>query len=85
MAIVLKSEELKIVKINRITKAKMFEDLKVGDVIRMSIPVKRAGSGGRGTYASNIKIENVATGDYAFKTFNEIGSMLSIFEFEALV
>lgn len=84
MAIVLKSENLKIVKINKVTKAKMFENLEVGDVIRMSIPVKRAGSGGRGTYASNIKIENIAAGEYAFKTFNEIGSMLSIFEFEAI-
>ena len=84
MAIVLKSENLKIVKINKVTKAKMFENLEVGDVIRMSIPVKGAGSGGRGTYASNIKIENVATGEYTFKTFNEIDNILSIFEFEAI-
>lgn len=81
MDIILKSETLKITKINKKTQAKMFKDLKVGSKILLSIPVKCAGSN-RGTYASYIKIENLESADYAYKSFNQITQVLDMFEFE---
>ncbi|MBL4952063.1 hypothetical protein JK635_07550 [Neobacillus sp. YIM B02564] len=83
MKILLKSDPLKVVKIKKKTQAKMFKDLKVGDVIKMSIPVEAAGSN-RGTYASHIQIQHTRTGEYVYKSFNEIAPILNRFELEPI-
>lgn len=80
MDITLKSERLQISKILRKTKAKMLCDLKVGDIITLSIPVVRAGMN-KGTYASYIEIENLENKECSYKSFNEIGILLNCFEF----
>ena len=81
MDIFMKSEILTVYKINKKTQAKMFRDLKIGDQILLSVPVKRAGRN-RGTYSTDIKIENLNTGECTYKTFNTICSILNNFEFE---
>ncbi|MCY8549455.1 hypothetical protein MOD25_05995 [Bacillus haynesii] len=81
MNIFLKSEVLEVEKIITKTNAKMFKDLKIGDKIMLSIPVKKAGSN-RGTYASYITIENLQNGERAYKSFNQIEDMLNKFEFK---
>ncbi|MEX0597811.1 MAG: hypothetical protein WD512_15065, partial [Candidatus Paceibacterota bacterium] len=75
------SNKLRITKINKKTNAKMFKDLIVGNVILLSIPVKYAG-GNKGTYASYIRVENLDSGESSHKSFNQIESVLDMFEFE---
>lgn len=81
--ILLQSDVLKVAKINKATKAKFFTDLSVGDEVRLSIPVKAAGSNG-GTYASYITITNLKTNDSVKKSFNELAPFLNIFDFETV-
>jgi ribosomal protein L19 len=79
--ITLKSEILKVTKINRKTKAQMFENLKVGDTIQLSVSVKYAGRN-RGTYATYIQIKNIKTGEITHSSFNQIDYILDAFEFK---
>jgi len=80
MDIILKSTVLEVKKVLNKTKAEMFKDLKVGDRIELSIPVKYAGSNG-GSYASYIKAENITTRDANYSSFNQMPSKLLNFEF----
>ncbi|ALA47963.1 hypothetical protein ABE137_12355 [Brevibacillus laterosporus] len=80
-SIVLRSNILKITKINRKTKAKMFENLKVGSKIEMSVPVKYAGRN-RGSYATYIAVRNIETGETTSSSFNQLPSILDAFEIE---
>ncbi|TVX86023.1 hypothetical protein [Paenibacillus agilis] len=82
-AIVMSSKVLVVTQINRKTKAQMFQNLKLGSKIQLSIPVKRAGTG-RGTYASYICTENVDTSETNYSSFNQLPALLSAFEFEEL-
>lgn len=80
-SIVMSSKVLVVTKLNRKTKAQMFQNLKVGDKVQFSIPIKRAGIG-RGTHASYICSKNVETGETNFSSFNQLPSILDAFEFE---
>lgn len=82
-SIILKSDVLTVTKINRKTKAKMFENLKVGDKIEFSVPIKQAGRS-RGTYATYIKAINISTNEETFSSFNQLPSVLDAFEFEII-
>lgn len=77
----MKSKKIKISKINRKTKAEMFETLKENDYIIFEIPLKRSGSG-RSVYASYIKITNLRTNEYTYKSFNELSNILDAFELQ---
>jgi hypothetical protein len=79
--IILKSDILIVTKINKKTKAKMFENLKVGDKVEFSVPIKHAGSN-HGTYATYIGIRNVETGEETSSSFNQLPTVLRAFEFE---
>lgn len=79
--IYLTSDILTITKINRKTKAKMFENLKVGDKIRFSVPLKYAGRN-RGTYATYIEIMNMKTYEKTHSSFNQLPIILDAFELE---
>ena len=77
----MKSEKLKILKIHKKTNAIMFRNLKVGDVIQMSVSVKAVGQRTTGgTKAVDIEIKNLETGEKTLKTFNEIVKVLSLFD-----
>lgn len=79
--IVLESDTLVVTKINRKTKAKMFENLKVGDKIKFSVPIKYAGRN-HGSYATYILIKNIETGETTHSSFNQLPSILDAFELE---
>lgn len=81
MEIILKSEIVTVSKINKKTKAKMFENLKVGDQIEFSVPLKAAGRN-RGTYATYIMVKNIKTGESTSSSFNQLPIIMSAFEFE---
>jgi hypothetical protein len=81
MDIILKSDTITIIKINKKSKAKMFESLKVGDKIEFSVPVKAVGRNG-GTYATYIKVTNIKTGESTSGSFNQLPVILKAFEFE---
>lgn len=79
--IILASDILVVTKINRKTKAKMFQNLKVGDYVQFSAPIKEAGRN-RGTYATYIKCENINTKEVTHSSFNQLPSILDAFEFD---
>jgi len=81
--IIMKSKNIKIVKILRKTKASMFKDLKENDIITFELSLKRAGrSWDTGTYASYIKITNITTCEYVYKSSNQLSNILNAFELE---
>lgn len=44
MNIILESKKLLVLDIKRKTKAKMFRDVKVGDILQLSVPIEYVGS-----------------------------------------
>lgn len=82
MNIILKSEILEVKEIKKKTRATMFEKLKVGDRIQLSIPVDYAGTlhSSSGTMASYITAENLETGETARASFNQMPRRLEVFE-----
>lgn len=73
----LKSNILVVTEVKKKSKAKMIGDLRVGDKIQLSVDASPVGSN-RGTYATYIRIDNVDTGDYTFKSFNQIFDLYKI-------
>ena len=84
LSIILKSEILEVKKIKKKTRAKMFENLEVGDKIRLSIAVEHAGTlhSSSGTMASYITAENLETGETTRASFNQMPRRLEVFEFK---
>ena len=82
MDITLKSGILEVKEVKKKTRAKMFEDLKVGDRIQLSIPVDYAGTlhSSSGTMASYITAENLETGETTRASFNQMPRRLEVFE-----
>lgn len=81
--IIMKSKKVKIIKINRKTKAQMFKNLKENDLIIFELSIKRSGRNyDTGTYASYIKITNLETNEYTYKSSNELSNILNAFELE---
>jgi hypothetical protein len=80
--IILTSKQLVLTKILKPTKAKVFGDLSVGDIVELSIAVEAAGTNRGATYASYIKVTNTKTKDFVYKSFNEIAPILKNFIFE---
>lgn len=79
----MKSKKIKVVKINRKTKAQMFKNLKENDLITFELSIKRSGRNyDTGTYASYIKITNMRTNEYTYKSSNELSNILDAFDLE---
>lgn len=78
--IILKSKPQIVVQITGKTKAKMFGNLKVGDKVQFSIPIKFAGSNRGRTYASYVKCINLSTDEYTEMSFNQLPNILENFE-----
>lgn len=66
------------------TKAKMFKDCKVGDVLRLTLPIKPTGRGYNSSYATYIAITNERTLEKTGKSLNEIPYVFDNFVFEEL-
>jgi len=86
MDIILESNILMVKNIKKKTKAKLFKDLEVGDLIKLSIPVKAPGVSLSNdcTYASYITVKNLKNDNTTNKSFNEIVKFLRCFEFEKI-
>ena len=88
----MESKTLRVSKTLKKSSAKMFSDLKVGDTVKFSVDLKRAGSVdlkragiGRGTYATYIKAEHLESGNTNHSSFNQMSSIISRFEFEEVL
>lgn len=69
-------------KILKKTKSEGFEDLKVGDVFRLRVPIKKWGCSCHGTYATYI---DLCIGDKVYEavaSMNLVNQRLKCFEFE---
>ena len=84
MNIILESKKLLVLDIKRKTKAKMFRDVKVGDILQLSVPIEYVGSNRGRSYAVDIKVKNLNSGQVAYKTFNQITSLLNCFEIKEI-
>ena len=80
--IILTSDILTVLKIHKKTSAKMFKNLEVGDRIVCSVPLQHAGSNRGQTYATYITAKNMETGEITKGSFNQITTILRLFELE---
>lgn len=76
----------KVIEVKKKTKAEMFKNVQVGDVINFSVALASVGSrrGRKSSYAVNICCVNERTGERCFKTFNEVGRIIDLFSFEEI-
>lgn len=63
---------VEIKEIVKATKAEMFKNCKVGDVLRLTLPIKPSGRGYRSSYVSYIEITNERTLEKTGKSLNQI-------------
>lgn len=85
MKIVMRSSKYEVFNIIKKTNAKIFKDIEVGDILQFSVPLEYAGTGSGGTYAVDIRVENISKpGNIAYKTFNQLPSLLRHFELEEI-
>lgn len=83
MSIIMKSAKYRVMNILKKTNAKMFKDIEAGDILQFSVPLGYAGTGTGGTYAVDIKVENLSKpGSVTYKTFNQLPTVLGSFNLE---
>lgn len=76
--ILLKSNPFKVIEIKKSTKAEMFRNVEVGDILGFEMSIKHSGrSSGGGVYASNVYITNITKNDYIHKTQSELTNILN--------
>ena len=68
-------------KVNKRSQSPAFKGLAVGDIIKFSTDIKAVGRN-RGSYATYIKCFNPTSKEISELSFNQIGRVLSNFEFE---
>lgn len=72
--------------VNKKSKAKGFQSLRVGDIMRFTIPLKAIGrsSYNRGTHAVYIDCKNMRTGEEGSHSFNQIEKYIDCYEFKQI-
>lgn len=80
--IMLTSTTYKVVAIKKSTQAEWLCDVKVGDRICFHCPIKRAGRGPHGTYATHITVWNLSQQTNTSYTFNMISKVFDVLELE---
>lgn len=68
---------LRVAAIKKKCSATVFKDLKVGDKVLLSVKVD-----GHGCNRNQLKVTNLGTGEYEYKYFKCIKSILERFDFE---
>lgn len=58
------------------TKARLFKDVEVGDVLVFRIPLAATGRG-RGCYAATVEVENIRSDQHDYYTLNELSPLLN--------
>lgn len=77
----LSSEPLTVTKIKKRSSAKLLKDVKVGDVLKISLRLDAPGRSRRGAYATYVKVENLTQGTSDVKSLNILSDILyKIFE-----
>ena len=84
MDIILKSKELLVKEIITKTKARLFKDIEIGHSLLLTVEVEPAGQGANGTYATYIKCTNLTTGEWIYRSFNELPRLLRYLKLEEL-
>lgn len=85
MEIVLKSKPLKVVKILKKSKARMFENVEVGDILEISVPIKHVGRNNRASRTVDFEVLNLSKSpDRTYKTVNQLPSLLENLKLEEL-
>lgn len=69
-----------VTKINRKSSSPCFKDLKIGDVIEFSVPIKYAGYASHGTCATYIRCYNKRTNTESRLSFNQLDRVLECCE-----
>lgn len=80
--ILLTSGPVRVIKVLKPTKARLFKDLGEGSLIEFSVDLKPPGTG-RSGYAKSVTVRNIATDEKERYTFNEL-SILGNFQLEEL-
>lgn len=64
------------------TRAEMFKNVKVGDVLVFSTELSyKSGASGGGTYATYIRVDNLTSGEHSYKSQSElVGILRRLFE-----
>lgn len=74
----------KVTEIKKKTKAEMFQDVQIGDIVNFSVSINSVGSRRGRSYAVSIHCVNERTQQWCNKTFNEIGRIMDLFSFEEI-
>ncbi len=74
----------KVKVIKKSTKAEMFKNLQVGDIVKFSAHIGAVGSSRGRSYAVGITCKNERTEEYCCKSFNEIERFIGLFDFEEI-
>ena len=84
MNIMLVSQVFVITKILKKTKTRLIKDLKIGERIMFSMPMKGLGRGRSGIYASHVTVTNLDTDDKTRFTLNEMDRIFTLIELEKI-
>lgn len=77
---ILKSSVYEVVEIKKKTKAKLFGDIKVGDLLQFETRIKHVGGASNGIYATYIKTTNLTQKTSGSKSQTETVKYLDYFE-----
>ena len=81
--ITLESKDLEITMILKKTNARFFKDLKVGDIIRVTMILRRVERNNKGNlHASHVQVLNLKTGDYFMDSITRTVSYLENFDWQ---
>ncbi len=84
MEIVMKTK-VEVIEQIKPTKARMFENVEIGDVLEFSVPVHGVGVSRGRSYTVDIKIKNLRNNEVTFSTFNQVGRTLKLFKFKEVI
>ena len=80
MKILLKSDVYVVMDIFGNTKAQFFQDIKIGDELQFSLPMKNTGRSSRGLYAVYVTINNLTQNTSTKRSLAELENRLSNFD-----
>ena len=75
---------LEVTKVFKKSSSPAFKGLKVGDILELTTPIKKAGRSSSGSKATYILCYNPQTGETSKLSFNQIGKTMDSFEFKEL-
>lgn len=85
MEITLKSRPLKVIEIVKGSKARMFENVEIGDILQITVPVREVGRTSRSSRTVDFEILNLSKpSERTYKTLNQLPNILKNFKLEEL-